>query len=229
MIDAIVENTVVVEPVVEPAAEPVVEPAAEPTIDTDPSFAASQEPVIEDAPIVDPAPAPVTEPEFKKDDDECNKDGDKDPEGEPAQKDNDEDDDKKKYELLKAEHEDLQAQFSKLQEEHDALVTAHEELVEFKRQSDDAKKDEMIDKFYMLSEDDKKDIIANKANYTVEEIEEKLSVICFRKKVNFDLENNSNFNNITEPVVTSFSLTGVATETNKPAWLSAVDQYKKNI
>lgn len=227
MIDAIVENTVVEEPVVEPAAEPVVEPAAEPTVDTDPSFAASQEPVIEDAPVVDPAPA--AEPEFKKDEDEDDKDDDKDPEGDPAPDDDDEDDDKKKYELLKAEHEDLQSKFSKLQEEHTALVTAHAELVEFKRQSDDAKKDEMIGKFYMLSDEDKAEVISGKANYTVEEIEEKLSVICFRKKVNFDLENNSNFNNITEPVVTSFSLAGVATETNKPAWLSAVDQHKKNI
>ena len=40
----------------------------------------------------------------------------------------------------------------------------------------------------MLSEEDKKDVVANKANYTLKEIKAELSMICVDKKVNFNLE-----------------------------------------
>jgi len=43
----------------------------------------------------------------------------------------------------------------------------------------------------MLSDEDKKDIVENKRNYTLEQIEEKLAVICFRKKVSFDLDSTT--------------------------------------
>ena len=224
----VVENVVVEEP----AVEPVTEPAVEPEIPTDNSFAASQEPIVEPEA---PATNPEVETEFKKDEDE-----DKDPEAEPAQNEDDkkeeeDDEDKKKYtalaeahELLQSAYSTLEDNFNDLQSRFKALEAAHAELVEFKRQSDDAKKDEMIGKFYMLSDDDKADVIINKANYSVEEIEEKLSVICFRKKVNFDLENNSNNHNNVD--ITTYNLNSVGNEdANKPAWLSAVDNYKKNI
>ena len=224
----VVENVVVEEP----AVEPVTEPTVEPEIPTDNSFAASQEPIVEPEA---PATNPEIETEFKKDEDE-----DKDPEAEPAQdeddkKEEEDDEDKKKYtalaeahELLQSAYSTLEDNFNDLQSRFKALEAAHAELVEFKRQSDDAKKDEMIGKFYMLSDDDKADVIINKANYSVEEIEEKLSVICFRKKVNFDLENNSNNHNNVD--ITTYNLNSVVNEdANKPAWLSAVDNYKKNI
>ena len=83
----------------------------------------------------------------------------------------------------------------------------------------------MIENFYMLSDEDKKDVIENKSKYTIEEIEEKLSVICFRKKVNFELENTSkNHNNIEQPAMTyNMSDFGGAA---KPDWLIAVDNNK---
>ena len=43
----------------------------------------------------------------------------------------------------------------------------------------------------MLSDEDKADVVANKSNYTLEEIEEKLALICYRKKVNFVTEEPS--------------------------------------
>ena len=231
MDNGVVENTVVVEePVVEPAAEPVVEPEVEPATEpeTDPSFAASQEPETE--PVVSAEPA--AEPEFKKDEDKDDDDSNCDPDP----KDDEEDEEKKKYTVLETEHEALkasysalEAQYAELQSNYSALETAHAELVEFKRQSDDAKKDEMIGKFYMLSDEDKQEIVDNKANYTIEEIEEKLSVICFRKKVKFDLENSSNFNNNTESLVTYSNHSAHGADSEKPAWLSAVDNHKKNI
>ena len=231
MIEPIVENSVVEEPVVEPAADPVVEPATEPETPEDPSFAASQEPVVEDAPVVEdnpetepiepePAAEPVADPESVTNPDPT------EPEAAPAPSVEDQ------FTELQAQHEELQsaysaleANFNDLQARFTALETAHAELVEFKRQSDDAKKDEMISKFYMLSEEDKAEVLANKANYTVEEIEEKLSVICFRKKVNFELEDNSkNDNKVEQPAVT-FNMSNLG-GASKPDWLIAVDNAK---
>ena len=233
----VVENVVVEEPVVEFSAEPTFEPVAEPNFEpetpAEPSFAASQEPVVEEAPVI--AEEPVVESEFKKDEDEDDKDKDENPKADPApSKDNDEDEDeeKKKYTALETEHEELkvaystlEANYNDLQSKYSTLEAAYAELVEFKRLSDDAKKDEMIGKFHMLSDEDKADVISNKANYTVEEIEEKLSVICFRKKVNFELENNSkNDIKIEQPAVT-FNMSNLGA--SKPDWLKAVDNVKR--
>ena len=227
MIDTIVDNAAIEEPVAEPAAEPAVDPVAEPIDGTEPSSAASQEPEGEPAPIdgepiVDPQPEGTPE-------------GEPTPEPEPAPVDP-EPTLEEQYtalqetlETVRAEYSALESQYNELQSKFSALETAHAELVEFKRQSDDAKKDEMIENFYMLSDEDKQDVIANKSKYTIEEIEEKLSVICFRKKVNFELENTSkNHNNIEQPAMTyNMSDFGGAA---KPDWLIAVDNNKaKNI
>ena len=220
MDNIVVENPVVVEePIVEPVAEPVVEPATEPAVDpepaTDPSFAASQEPEVDPAPVAD---EPVTEPAAEPADPTP-----VEPEADPAPSV------EEQFTALQAEHADLQARFSALEEQlaelqtnYSALETAHAELVEFKRLSDDAKKDEMIGKFTMLSDEDKADVISNKANYSVNEIEEKLSVICFRKKVNFNFEDNSK----TEQPAVTFNMSN--TGASKPDWLIAVDNAKNN-
>ena len=226
MIDPIVDPVVTEEPIVESAAEPVVEPVVEPEVDTDPSFVASQEPVVEEgAPAVEPEAEPVTEPVTEPVVEE--------PVVEPVVEEPVvvEPTVEEQYAALQAAHEELQASFSALETAHadlqtrfSALETAHAELVEFKRQSDDAKKDEMIERFYMLEDEDKQEIVANKANYTVEEIEEKLSVICFRKKVNFDLEDKSKNHNITEQPAVTYNLSNLGA--SKPDWLIAVDNAK---
>ena len=223
MIDTIVDNAVIEEPVAEPAAEPAVDPVAEPIDGAEPSSAASQEPEGEPAPIdgepnVDPQPegTPEGEPALE-------------PEPAPVDPEPTLEEQytalQETLETVRAEYSALEGQYNELQAQFTALETAHAELVEFKRQSDDAKKDEMIENFYMLSDEDKKDVIENKANYTIEEIEEKLSVICFRKKVNFELENTSkNHNNIEQPAMTyNMSDFGGAA---KPDWLIAVDNNK---
>ena len=78
----------------------------------------------------------------------------------------------------------------------------------------------------MLSDDDKAEVLANKAPFTVEEIEEKLSVICFRKKVNFELEDNSKNNNKIEQPAVTYNLSNLGA--SKPDWLIAVDNAKNN-
>ena len=76
----------------------------------------------------------------------------------------------------------------------------------------------MIDSFYMLSDDDKADVISNIDTYSLEDIEAKLSVICVRNKVSFNLDENKNGN---EPTV--YNLDGGVTEdANVPAWVKAV-------
>ena len=223
MIEPIVDNAAIEEPVTEPVAEPAVDPVAEPIDGAEPSSAASQEPEGEPAPAID---EPIAEPQP-----EATPEGELAPESDPVPVDP-EPTIEERYtalqetlETVRAEYTALEGQYNELQARFSALETAHAGLVEFKRQSDDAKKDEMIEKFYMLSDDDKAEVLENKANFTVEEIEEKLSVICFRKKVNFELEDNSkNDNKIEQPAVT-FNMSNLG-GASKPDWLKAVDNVK---
>lgn len=139
----------------------------------------------------------------------------------PADKEDseDEDEDKKKYSLLEAEHKALQDKYSALEEQYN-------ELVAFKAQVEDAQKDAMIQKFYFLSDEDKKEVIENKSKYTLEEIESKLSVICVRNKVNFNLDESSkNDMNTEEPIVTTFTVTNEGPSV--PAWIAAVKNNQK--
>ena len=220
--DVVVEEQT---PVVE---EPAAEPAVEPETPVDSETPAQEEPI---AASENPEGEPAPEPEFKKDEDE-DKDSEDKKDGEPA-KDDEEDEEKKKYQALENQYADLQAQFDAITTEHatltesyNTLKTSYDELVEFKRQIDDANKDRMIESFCMLSDEDKADVVANKAQYSLAEIEEKLSVICFRKG-NFNSNNSSKNNNNTEDPITTFNFNGV-TGDSKPAWLSAVDNNKNN-
>ena len=88
----------------------------------------------------------------------------------------------KDYSLLEQELETLKANYAEME-------AKYQELVAFKEAVDNEKKDALINSFYMLSDEDKKDVIENKSNYSLDEIESKLCVICVRKKVNFDLDN----------------------------------------
>ena len=63
--------------------------------------------------------------------------------------------------------------------------------MEFKKEIDNKEKDSLIAEFYMLSEDDLRDVKENKEKYTLEEIKSKLAVICFDKKINFTTNNES--------------------------------------
>lgn len=130
------------------------------------------------------------------------------------------DDNGEAYSLLKADYEKLQADYSLLKKGYD-------ELVEFRNQIEDKEKDELIKSFYMLSEEDKRDVIENKSKYSKDDIEAKLSVICYRKKVNFDSSNlENNDNNTKDDVATTFSLEETASAI--PAWVSALKDTKKN-
>lgn len=135
--------------------------------------------------------------------------------------DNKEEEDKdKKYSLLEENYNDLQQKYSLLEEEYNKLV-------QFKDEIENKQKDELIKSFYMLSDEDKADVIANKAKYSLDEIEAKLSVICVRKKVNFDLDDtDKNDDNVENDKVTTYTLEN--TESSVPAWIAALKNTQKS-
>ena len=123
------------------------------------------------------------------------------------------------------EYAALEKELGELKDKFSALETQYKELVSFKEAVDNEKKDALINSFYMLSDEDKKEVIEHKAEYSLDDIEAKLSVICVRKKVNFEKEDTSkNDNDIENQVVTTFSLND---NNVAPAWLAALKRKKE--
>jgi len=113
--------------------------------------------------------------------------------------------------------------YKALQSSYADLESKYAELVEFKNQVETKEKEALIDSFYMLSEEDKKDVKEHISEYSLEDIEAKLSVICVRKKVNFDSEDKAENDSIVEEdnsTVTTFNIQDEENE-NVPAWISA--------
>ena len=150
---------------------------------------------------------------------------------EPESKD-DEEDNKKKYacgtdEDKKKDYALLETKYSELETKYSNLAKECEDLKNFKLQIENEKKDELIKSFYMLSDEDKKDVVENKTKYSLDEIEAKLSVICVRKRVNFDLDNSSKEEEtIEENSVTTYSLEDQ--NSSIPAWISALKNTKNS-
>ena len=120
------------------------------------------------------APADYVKKDDEEDDKPADNEGENDPDDDPDDDKDDEDDDKKgakKYELLEEE-------LNTLKESYSTLQSQYQELVNFKNEIDNQKKDALIAEFYMLSDEDKADVISNKEKYTLDEIKAKLSVIC---------------------------------------------------
>ena len=159
----------------------------------------------------------------KEGEDDKNKDTDKNDDSEEE-----EDDKKKPAKNELADSEDkysvLEQEFNELKDKYASLEQQNAELLSFKKEVEDKEKDALIAQFYMLSEEDKKDVIENKSQYSLDDIEAKLSVICVRKKVNF--ENNDSEAEQT-PALTTFNLDSVESS-NLPAWLKAVEDHKEN-
>ena len=126
--------------------------------------------------------------------------------------------------------EDLATKYSRLEENYNTLLETNQQLNtelialrKFKLESDREAKKSMIANFYMLTNEDKKDVLDNIDNYSLEEIESKLSVICYRNKVNFSLQDN------TQPELTSVNVESVDVSESVPDWLKAVRTVAKNM
>ena len=70
----------------------------------------------------------------------------------------------------------------------------------------------------MLSDEDKKDVIDHKAEYTLDEIKSKLAVLCYDKKVSY--VNNAESKEADNVTVNIDTYTAEV-----PEWLQAVDKH----
>ena len=75
----------------------------------------------------------------------------------------------------------------------------------------------MIASFYMLSDEDKSDVMTNIDTYSLDDIEAKLSILCVRNKVSFNLDDDKNDG--TNPTV--FKLDEGMSD-DAPAWVKAL-------
>lgn len=154
----------------------------------------------------------------QEEEEESNKEEESESTEDTEENDSEEEKEENDYALLQKNYEDLEAKYAEME-------SKYQELVAFKEAVDNKEKDALIDSFYMLSDEDKKDVIENKSNYSLDDIEAKLSVICVRKKVNFDLDNSSKNENKVEAekeeVTTTYSLND-ADSTIVPEFIQAL-------
>lgn len=129
-----------------------------------------------------------------------------------------------KYETLQGEYETLQSEHKTLQQEKSDLETEVTSLREFKLSADRKEKQNMIDSFFMLNDEDKKDVVEHIDTYSLDDIEAKLSIICVRNKVNFNLDKDEK----DDQPKGLFNLENPADD-NVPEWIKAVRETAKKL
>ncbi len=146
---------------------------------------------------------------------------------EEEEKEEDDDEKKAEYSLEEIpEYVELASKYNALVEEHEKLQEEISSLKEFKLAAERKEKEEMIAKFYMLNDEDKKDVIENIDVYSLDQIEAKLSILCVRKKVKFDEEEEEkDFNDMTFNLNDNDNDNDVTT----PAWVKAVLEVEKQM
>lgn len=127
------------------------------------------------------------------------------------------------------EYEALQNEYSLLEEKFNSVNEELTSLREYKRTIDNKAKDEMIyNTFGILSDEEKANVIENKENFTLEQIEEKLSVIAVRKQVNLGSTNDSkNQESIEGNANTSYNLENTIEEDNVPEFVKKLKLKKQ--
>ena len=210
-------------PVVEePAAEEVVEtPAVEEPAVEEPETAV-EETVVEEPEVPAEEPAADPEPEVDADPVEENAEPAADPEENPAVQYNL--DEIPEYVELSQNYSDLETKYNLLVADKAELEKSLAELTTFKLEAQRKDKEAMINSFYMLSDEDKKDCFDNIDTYSLDDIEAKLSIICVRNKVSFDLDEEKK----NEP--TTYNLnSGEIDDDSIPAWIKAVRSVAKDM
>ena len=141
-----------------------------------------------------------------KDDEEDQDDQDDESDDGEASDDKSKEDPEKKHSLENSTVTELVEQFEALKSKCGALETEIEALRSFKIERETADKDALIAKYHMLSEEDKAEVEAHKAEYSLDEIESKLALIYVQKNVDFDTLDGTPEAEEKSEVVTSFSL-----------------------
>lgn len=117
----------------------------------------------------------------------------------------------------------LKTQYDTLEVNYNNMKTSVADLTQFKNTVLKKEKQEMINSFYMLSDEDKKDVIDHIDEYSKDEIEAKLSIICVRNRVSFEEENKPN-----NP--TTYSFNDIDNKENTvPAWVKSVMATKSSM
>ena len=219
------------------AEDGVIEFAAEPVLMEE--YTPSEEPQFDPVAVDEYAKSKKAAKKDEDDDEPEKKDGEGEEEkcpkcGKPKSEceceDEDDDDKKKKgkkekynldeiqeYVELSSKYSDLETNYNAAQEKIADLEAQIGELTAFKKSIEKAEKEKMIDSFYMLSDDDKKDVVENIDTYSLDDIEAKLSIICVRNKVSFNLDDDKNNG------VTTYNLDGgVPADETVPAWIKAL-------
>jgi len=154
-------------------------------------------------------------------------------------KESEEDEDKKKkkakynldevteYQELLVKYNELENSVKELNTTITQLTNDNAELIKFKNRIEKDKKEKLIESFFMLNEEQKKDCVDNIDKYSLDEIEAKLSVICVRNKVSFDL-NDSEKKKEEEVKTTTYNLDSTVDDAyaNMPAWVARAIEVK---
>lgn len=102
----------------------------------------------------------------------------------PASDEQEEDEEDKKKAVVDSKKKRCSLEDS--EERLSALEAELEELRAFKRSVEREKKQAVIDKYHMLSDDEKASVVAHMDEYTLEQIDEKLALIYVRNNVDFN-------------------------------------------
>lgn len=194
-----------------------------------------KKPAEEFSQIEDPTPAEEFADQTKEEKPEPAQDfkaEDKEEKPEPKEEEKKEEESEKKEEESKKkeysldeipEYVELNEKFSQLTTDFSALAEEVKELREFKATAEKAEKQKMIDQFYMLSDEDKVDVVSHIDTYSLDEIESKLSVICVRNRVDFSLDKKE------EETADKLTYSLIEEADNVPEWIKAVQETEKNL
>lgn len=181
----------------------------------------------QDTPVDEYKEKEKEEKEEKKDEEETSKE-----EVEEDENKDDEEKDKKKkeyslneipeYVALSEELETLKTSYATAEETINSLNEELKTLREFKAACDKKEKEIMIESFTMLTADQKKDVVDHIDEYSLDEIEAKLSVICVRNKVNFSLDEDK------PSQETTYNLNNDDLRDTTPDWIKAIQRAAEN-
>ena len=228
-----VEDEKTLEQAVEEAKEEATQEEATPAVENEEAGSTTEEPSVK---TVEAEPAAVVEEKNSEIEDnsvempteniEVNIEGasseyakteddkeDKEEKSEDSEEEKKDEEESKKYSMLQQTYEALKA-------DYEILAKEVAELREFKLNEENKAKDSLISEFYMLSDSDKQDVIANKSKYTLDEIKSKLAVICYDKKISYSADSQEEY------VGTTVNVAQV--DSTVPAWLEAVDRHIEN-
>ena len=130
------------------------------------------------------------------------------------------------YQELMAQYGELETKYNNMVSDLSNVTAELKTLRTFKATVDRKEKENMIKSFYMLSDEDKKDVTENIDTYSIDEIEAKLSIICVRNKVNFNLEDDIGEEVDNEP--TTYNLNDCASDL-VPAWVKSLQSVAESM